>query len=158
MLHYFLPAVIVLLVSGAAFSQQDIEKEKDLLKKTDSEFSKLSEEKGANAAFIAYASEGAVMLRANGYPIEGRAAVVETLSRRNDSTFTLVWKPSFADVASSGDLGYTYGTYELKSRPEGKLIGEGTYVTIWKKDKDGNWKFALDAGNEGLKPKKETKK
>jgi hypothetical protein len=29
---------------------------------------------------------------------------------------------------------------------------EGTYCTVWKKDKDKKWKFVLDTGNEGLKP------
>jgi ketosteroid isomerase-like protein len=57
-------------------------------------------------------------------------------------------------VALSGELGYTYGIYEVRSRGGIKTIGEGTYVTIWKKDRQGNWKFVLDAGNEGLGPKK----
>jgi ketosteroid isomerase-like protein len=37
---------------------------------------------------------------------------------------------------------------------EGKELSEnGTYVSIWKKDQFGNWKFVLDTGNEGLEPK-----
>jgi ketosteroid isomerase-like protein len=26
----------------------------------------------------------------------------------------------------------------------------GTYVSVWKKQKDGKWKFMLDTGNEGI--------
>jgi ketosteroid isomerase-like protein len=26
----------------------------------------------------------------------------------------------------------------------------GTYISIWKKQSDGNWKFVLDSGNEGV--------
>jgi ketosteroid isomerase-like protein len=26
----------------------------------------------------------------------------------------------------------------------------GTYVSIWKKQPDGKWKFILDSGNEGI--------
>ena len=40
--------------------------------------------------------------------------------------------------------------------PEGEEVTrEGTYVTIWKKDADGNWKFVLDTGNQGLGVKNE---
>jgi ketosteroid isomerase-like protein len=27
---------------------------------------------------------------------------------------------------------------------------KGTYVTIWRKQKDGKWKFVLDTGNQGV--------
>jgi hypothetical protein len=38
--------------------------------------------------------------------------------------------------------------------PEGKpIIGNGTYLSVWKKDPFGNWKLVLDTGNEGLEPK-----
>ena len=35
---------------------------------------------------------------------------------------------------------------------DGKFVSmqRGTYVTIWKKDADGTWKWVLDSGNEGL--------
>ena len=29
-------------------------------------------------------------------------------------------------------------------------IEQGTYVSIWKKDKIGAWKFVLDSGNQGI--------
>jgi ketosteroid isomerase-like protein len=49
-------------------------------------------------------------------------------------------------------MGYTYGIYTVEmDSPEGTVVTkEGTYATIWKKDKDGNWKFVLDTGNQGL--------
>jgi hypothetical protein len=33
-------------------------------------------------------------------------------------------------------------------------VRKGTYVSIWKKDENGNWKWVLDTGNPGLEPKK----
>ena len=62
--------------------------------------------------------------------------------------YTLTWVPIKADVARSGELGFTYGTYLLTIKNIGKE--EGTYCTIWKKDKNHSWKFVLDTGNEGL--------
>ena len=61
-------------------------------------------------------------------------------------------EPLFADISGSLELGYTYGIYELtiKSKEANPQVHKGTYLTIWKKDKYGNWKFVLDTGNSGL--------
>ena len=55
----------------------------------------------------------------------------------------------------SGDLGYTYGNYEFRSKDkEGKATVErGKYVSIWKKQKNGNWKVVMDMGNSSPNPK-----
>jgi ketosteroid isomerase-like protein len=59
-----------------------------------------------------------------------------------------------ADISSSGDMGYTYGTYEFASSDRnGKpVVDHGKYTTIWKKQKDGSWKVVLDMGNAGIEP------
>jgi ketosteroid isomerase-like protein len=46
----------------------------------------------------------------------------------------------------SGDLGYTYELFTVTAKD---TTMQGTYVSIWKKQKDGNWKFVLDTGNPG---------
>jgi ketosteroid isomerase-like protein len=56
--------------------------------------------------------------------------------------------PIKADVGRSGDLGYTYGTYHVEIKGIG--TEEGTYCTVWQRDKEHGWKFVLDTGNEGL--------
>jgi ketosteroid isomerase-like protein len=66
----------------------------------------------------------------------------------NDSSVQMTWEPQGGDIAASGELGYTYGIYEL--RDGGDNVQRGTYVTIWKKQEDGKWKFVLDSGNQGL--------
>ena len=51
------------------------------------------------------------------------------------------------------DLGYTYGTYESRSKDTAKaLIEKGNYLRIWKKHK-GTWKVVLDVTNP-LPPEK----
>lgn len=147
---------LAVLFSQRLFGQSDTSKLKDELIKADTDFSNMSKEKGRNAAFIFYVAEDGVMLRPNGYPIKGKDAIAENMKKNSDTTFTLTWKPLFADIAKSGELGYTYGTWDLviKSEKGGPVHQEGTYASIWKKDKNGQWKFVLDVGNEGLKPKK----
>lgn len=81
---------------------------------------------------------------------EGRDAVVRAWSVLFEpaARTTLTWKPVRAEVASSGDLGYTVGRYVRTSRDdEGKATEQhGVYVTIWRKEKGGRWRAALDIG------------
>ncbi len=85
-----------------------------------------------------------VLLRPNRRPVIGREKITEMYSTP-DTSFTLNWEPLFADISASGDLGYTYGIYTIEmDSPEGTSVTkEGTYATIWKKDKE--WKLEICA-------------
>ena len=119
------------------------------LLQADVSFSKLSEQKGRNAAFLEYANENATMLRPFSMPVTGMDTIRQLFKVHPDSEYVLTWVPIRADVARSGDLGFTYGTYSLAIKNINEKE-EGTYCTIWKRDKDQKWKFILDTGNEGL--------
>lgn len=122
--------------------------EKQKMMEADRAFSKLSIQKGMKNAFLEYIDSNGVLLRPNQFPIVG-ADAIDFLIQINDSTYTLQWEPKSGAIAQSGELGYTYGLYALK--PSGKdTTIYGTYVSIWKKQSDGNWKFVLDSGNEGV--------
>ena len=58
----------------------------------------------------------------------------------------LTWYPVLADVAQTGDLGYTTGPWTsfLNDRPQ----TTGEYVTVWRKQPDGKFKFVVDMGIE----------
>ena len=123
---------------------------KDDLLKTDLAFSQVSEEKGRNAAFMHYADSSAIMLREFSSPTTGIDAIGQLLSKYHDNTAKLTWVPISSDVAYSGELGYTYGTYTIETK--GKDHFGGTYCTIWKRNRSHNWKFVLSTGNEGVQP------
>ncbi len=125
------------------------------LKQADIDFSNLSKEKGMNYAFIEYVAFDGVLLRPFTYPIIGKEKVTEELLANDDKNFQLTWQPLYGDVAASGELGYTYGIFEMKIKKDdgSDEMRKGTYVSIWKKDKAGKWKFVLDTGNPGLEPK-----
>ena len=57
-------------------------------------------------------------------------------------------------VASSGELGYTSGTYDFSIKDaSGKTISDkGKYLTVWKKEADGAWKVLFDTYNSDLLP------
>jgi ketosteroid isomerase-like protein len=113
---------------------------------TDKEFSALSRREGMKRAFIEYIDDKGVLLRPGHIPIIG-ANAIDYLSLVNDTAFILTWSPTGAGIAASGDLGYTYGIYNMAMKD---TVIKGTYVSIWKKQSDGKWKFMLDSGNEGI--------
>ena len=108
-------------------------------------FSDMCRQIGMKKAFLQYIDDEGVLLRPDHLPIIG-ADAINYISFLSDTSYTLSWKPVRAEIASSGDLGYTYGTFELQL-PDTTLTG--TYVNIWKKEKDGEWKFVLNSDNPG---------
>ena len=63
--------------------------------------------------------------------------------------FSVTWTASKADVAGSGDIGYTAGTYDMTMNG---AKDAGKYVTVWKKQPDGVWKVSEDIFNTNLPP------
>lgn len=124
----------------------------DEILSSDKAFSDLSKEQGMKHAFLEYAAEEVVFLRKNSLPQVGKKLMKERFANFSDTSFTLTWEPLFAYVAESGELGYSYGIYTSTSTDStGDPVTEkGTYVTVWKKDITGKWKYVLDSGNEGL--------
>lgn len=137
---------LALILSCDCSPEKNPEKDVSELIAVDKEFSDYSVGHGRNSAFLKYAADEAVMLRPNGYPIEGINAIRDKIATSADTSFTLKWEPLKGFIAGSGELGYTYGIYNLSV---GDTVLRGTYITIWKKI-DGTWKFVFDAGNEGL--------
>lgn len=148
---------LLFMAFSLLFAACETEPDKDPLTtelfQTDIEFSEFSKNQGRNAAFIEYADNDGVMLVPNSLPVEGKQNIVNRLIQLPDTTYVLTWQPSKAVVAASGELGFTFGIWNLKTKDDSgqatKL--QGTYVTIWKKNESGKWKFVLDSGNEGLK-------
>ena len=132
--------------------QKPITFDKEEILSVDKNFSKMSEQTGMKQAFLKYAADEVVMLRQNSHPQIGKMAMAERFSSFSDTGFVLTWEPLFADIAASGELGYSYGIYSSTSKDSigNPVLEKGTYVSIWKRDNEGNWKFVLDTGNDGL--------
>ena len=66
------------------------------------------------------------------------------------------WQPSSVQVADSGEIGYTSGTYTLAfTDPKGaKANDTGKYLEVWKKV-DGKWKCHLDMYNSDIPLKRQ---
>lgn len=114
----------------------------------DRAFSQMSIDKGMKAAFMEYIDSNGVLLKPGQYPIVG-ADAIDFMIQQDDSAYKLQWKPTKGAIAESGEMGYTFGLYALKLSEKDTTI-YGTYVTIWKKQSNGSWKFVLNSGNEGV--------
>jgi ketosteroid isomerase-like protein len=62
------------------------------------------------------------------------------------------WKTTKVEVAKSGDMAYSSGTYELTMNDAGgKPVNDrGKYVVVWEKQPDGKWKCGADIWNSDL--------
>ncbi len=119
------------------------------LMEADRNFSGCSVEKGKKKAFLEFADDSAVLLQRNRMPVVGKYAIMRSFESFSDTGFVLTWEPLSGDISRTGDLGYTYGIYSLVNKADSS-ISRGKYVSIWKKQEDGSWKFVLDGGNEGI--------
>lgn len=130
----------------------DVEAEKSLLLKTDIAFSEASVTKGSADAFHEYLDENALMLSDGSHPILGRESIYAIMSGGSGSVLT--WEPVMAEVARSGDLGYTWGRYKsLRSGADGTIRTQyGKYLNVWKKQEDRSWKVLVDMGNSNPQP------
>ncbi len=61
--------------------------------------------------------------------------------------YQLTWVAQGAQMGPSNDMGFTWGQYigKAKDRNGEPIVTTGRYITIWKKQKDGEWKVAMDA-------------
>ena len=128
---------------------------KDKLLQTDKDFCKMSLKSGMKAAFLHYGDKDLIKMEGGNAPIFGLEALRSKMKDDKAKPSNLIWTPVKAEVAKFGDLGYTFGNWQIGIKtPAGKdSTLYGNYVTIWKKQKDGRWKYVLDAGTDGPGPK-----
>ena len=98
-----------------------------------------------------YASDA--MLAVPGRTVKGTAAITKANTEDlADPAFALNFTNDRTDIAASGDLGYTNGTYNVSyTDPKTKKVvkGAGTYVTVFRKQADGSWKAVADIATPG---------
>ena len=92
---------------------------------------------GAATAYAEVTTDASRFHRRGFLPSIGRSAA-EKWTAQNASSMTA--STGAADAARSGDLGYSYGTYQLSgTKPE-----SGAYVRVWTRDASGKWFVVAD--------------
>ena len=104
-------------------------------------FAAASLARGTRAAFLEYLAEDSILFRPG--PVAGKKWIEDHPAPPT----LLTWEPVFADVAESGDLGYTTGPWEIRpSSPTDKPTAHGHFLSVWKRQTDGAWKVVVDLG------------
>lgn len=140
--------------SGIGEWKISVEREQTVLLTTDKDFSKASITKGMVNAFLSYMADDIRFYREDTFPVTGREAVRASLSAKPG---VMTWQPIKADVSSSDDLGYTYGSYEFKKgAADAKPSESGFYMRIWKRQSKDTWKVVLDVLHPVRPPEQKT--
>jgi ketosteroid isomerase-like protein len=111
---------------------------------------------GGGAAFAKWFAPDAVVLSNGKAPVIGQAAIAATADW-SPTQYHLTWTPEGARMSASGDMGFTWGSYEgrSKDRDGTPTVTTGRYMTVWKKQSDGSWKVELDASNQAPPPQQD---
>ncbi len=141
---------VVLLTFAECTQNQNNEKETEALLQTDKDFNTYCSQHGVNVAFLQFADSSVIESSEGALPIMGKEAFRK--AQKDDSGVKLTWGPARGEV--SGTLGYTFGWWKLftKGKSGNDTVYHGDYVNVWKKQKDGSWKYLIDIGNNTPDP------
>jgi len=141
--RYILVIIIVLLIFSCKKDKNEVVNQIISIEK---EFETAVGLKGIPEAFYEFADKDAVIKRKNDTLIKGNENIRKYLQQINSKDVVLTWTPDFVDVSEDGSLAYTYGKFNWKSKNiDGKTVeNTGVFHTIWKKQKDGSWKYVWD--------------
>ncbi len=100
-------------------------------------FSDLCQQVGIKQSFLTYLTDDAIVFRPE--PVKAK----DVYTKRKENGALLKWKPIWAEISAAGDLGYTTGPWEFQLDT---IKGWGEFVSVWQKQKDGNYKVLIDIG------------
>jgi ketosteroid isomerase-like protein len=119
---------------------------KALLYDLEARFAKDVRERGG-AGFADWFADDGVALGNGAAPLIGKVAIAQS-ANWSPKDYQLTWTPTDALMGPSGDMGYTWGHYEGRSKDANgnPVLTSGRYITVWRKQSDGTWKVVMDAG------------
>lgn len=145
MKNLFILSLIIFLF--ACNTNQNIDKEslKKEVFETEKAFEKMLADEGIAKAFEHFADDSGVVKRGN-YLLKGKKEIFEHYNAWTLKDLKLNWTADFVDVANSGDIAYTYGKafYSYRDSLDALHNDTGVFHTVWKKQKNGTWRFVWD--------------
>jgi len=114
---------------------------KMLLYDLEARFARDVAERGGTA-FAEWFAEDGVALGNGVAPLVGRVAIAKS-ANWSPKNYQLTWTPTDAAMGPSGDVGYTWGHFEGHSKDANgnPVTISGRYITIWRKQPDGSWRW-----------------
>ncbi|HEV7844168.1 MAG TPA: nuclear transport factor 2 family protein, partial [Pyrinomonadaceae bacterium] len=140
--------LVALSISALAFQQKSVRSsDLDSLVNTERAFARRAAEEGTRDAFLAFLADDGIVFAPG--PTNGKKSWEARPSRPG----LLSWGPIYADISVAGDMGYDTGPWEFRPKgAEDKPVAFGNFMTIWKKQPDGTFKFMLDLGISNPQP------
>ena len=137
------PVILLLIACDRGKSNEETKNE---ILQAEKAFERMTFEKGIAEAFYHFADENAVIKRENDTLITGKENIKIYYAKKNLTHSSVTWTPDFIGVSDGGTLGYTYGKYVWKTRKsDGSIVeNKGVFHTVWKKQKDKNWRYVWD--------------
>jgi ketosteroid isomerase-like protein len=114
-----------------------VAQEKDRLLAVEREFLATAANESLGRAYGSRLADEARVHRPGIMPVVGRVALDEWANAQGAK---YRGEPLHADVAASGDLGYSWGSYERT----GDTPDAGYFARVWKKDGRGEWRIVMD--------------
>ena len=136
--------VLTFLMLLSCNHKADLLKAAAEIRTAEGDFEKAAHKNGIAEAFYQFAAEKATINR--GKLIHGRDSIRLFYLNAKLKDATLSWSPDTVVVSQSADLAYTYGAYKLLTIDSigNKTTETGHFHTVWKKQKDGSWKYVWD--------------
>jgi ketosteroid isomerase-like protein len=110
-------------------------------------FNKKAADTSIRDAFYEYMSDQAVIFRPG--PVNGKEFY---LGRPSNPGPVLTWWPTYAEIAGSGEIGWTTGPWEYRSSKDKPAEAYGHFATVWQKQVDHKWKVLIDEGHSCARP------
>jgi len=157
----FVPMLVAAAVSACNMNNSaakvDVAKEQQALMNTDKEWSKMAGDLGLSKTLDAHYADEIVDLSPGMPALVGKVAVDQAVAADTGKSMTndkgLSWIPEKAEVAKSGEMGFTWGRWIFKGNMSGAdTTMYGVYSTVWEKQTDGSWKAVVDQYNNTPKP------
>jgi len=105
---------------------------------------------------LAHYADNAVLIAPGTPAVSGKDAIRKELAGMiADPALSLQFQASDVQVAKSGDIAYTRGSYQMTLPvPSSKRIvhDHGSYVTTYSKQPDGSWKAVADIASSEVAP------
>jgi uncharacterized protein (TIGR02246 family) len=144
--------ILTLGFAAAAICLAEDPKIEEAIRDLDEQWSKAAGAKDVDKT-VSFYSDDAVVMPPNA-PRATTKEAIRALWKDLLTDASISWKTKEVEVAQSGDLAFSSGTYEVTmTDPTGTPVNDrGKYLVVWKKQADGTWKCVMDIWNSDLPP------
>lgn len=148
MRSFIILVTLISFLTKTGFSQASNGKVNSLVA-AENYFAATVKEEGLRGGFLKVSDDETIVFR----PHVVKAK--EFYDKKQADPGELFWEPSYARISRSGDWGFTTGPYVYTPNDDAANKSYGQYISVWKANKRGVWKLALDIGTPHPKPQDE---